>query len=389
MRKFRALPALLLALTFAFSATAAQDTAHAGVRIISVGSEVEAADIRTRVEAGESFSDLAKKHSTDASARAEGYLGIIIVANLRKEFQDAITMLRRSRPGAVSPVLKVTADQYFLLQLVSDAETQSLQFLLDAADHFHHGIALQNQGKPEEAKAEFHEALRINPNLSEAHGGLGYTLLDEGRLDEAMAEFQEAIRMNPQDVIAHYNLGNALQDRGMLELAGFEYREVIRIDPRNADAHSNLGNALRRQGRLDESIVEHREAIRINPQSAVRHYNLGNALQDQGKLESAGIEYREALRINPQYALAHNNLGNVLRNTDEAIAEYHDAIRINPNLAQAHYNLGEALRRQGDRAGAARAFRDFLTLAAGSVESKDKIENARRTLADLEKKEGQ
>src|SRR5437764_4320114 len=101
MGKFRALLAVFLAHTFVFSVTAAQDAGQAGLRIISVRTEAEAAEIRTRVEAGESFSDLAKKHSTDASARAEGYLGINIVANLSTEFQDAITTLRRSRPGAV------------------------------------------------------------------------------------------------------------------------------------------------------------------------------------------------------------------------------------------------------------------------------------------------
>src|SRR5213594_549110 len=105
----RLLAVLLLLLTQAQSV---------GLRIIAVKTEAQARDLRARLQKGESFEELARKYSSDASAPAGGYLGTFAVTDLRKEYQDGLSGLR---PGDVTPILFVNGD-YVLLQLVKQEE---------------------------------------------------------------------------------------------------------------------------------------------------------------------------------------------------------------------------------------------------------------------------
>jgi|GEM_PF-2583064 len=211
-----------------------------------------------------------------------------------------------------------------------------------AEAHNNLGLLLDDLNRYEEAEKEYREAIRINPNYAYAHYNLGILLKNLNRYEEAEKEYREAIRINPNYANAHNNLGNLLKNLNRYEEAEKEYREAIRINPNVAGAHNNLGNLLRNLNRYEEAEKEYREAIRINPNDAGAHYNLGILLKNLNRYEEAEKEYREAIRLNPNFAEAHNNLGVLLQNLkryEEAEKEYREAIRINPNYADAHYNL--------------------------------------------------
>jgi tetratricopeptide (TPR) repeat protein len=183
-----------------------------------------------------------------------------------------------------------------------------------------------------------------------AHDNLGNLLLGQGKPEQAIAEYGEALRINPTYADAHSNIGAALLKEGRTAEATAEFREALQIDPANGKAHSNLGTVLFQQGHTEEAIAEYRAALRSNPDYAEVHNNLGSALLQEGKPEEAVAEYGEALRINPDYAKAHDNLGNTLRQqgrTQESVTEYNAALRTDPAYADAHKDLGIALLQQG------------------------------------------
>ena len=91
-----------------------------GLRMILVKTEAEARDLRGRIQKGESFEGLARKYSADTSAGAGGYLGTFAVADLKKEFQDALSGLHA---GDVSPILPANGG-YVLLQWLKEEETR-------------------------------------------------------------------------------------------------------------------------------------------------------------------------------------------------------------------------------------------------------------------------
>jgi tetratricopeptide (TPR) repeat protein len=213
------------------------------------------------------------------------------------------------------------------------------------------GLVLEDQGKLDEAMAEFREALRLKPNFADPHNMLGLVLEDQGKLDEAMAEFREALRLEPNLADPHGNLGNVWRAQGKLAEAIAEYREALRLKPNFAKPHGGLGNVLQDQGKVDEAIAEYREALRLEPNDLIGHINLGGALRDKGKVDEASVEYRTALRLKPDSAAAHLNFGATLADQGkltEAIAEFREALRLNRDLFEAHANLGLCLRSQGE-----------------------------------------
>ena len=54
------------------------------------------------------------------------------------------------------------------------------------------GIALQEQGKLEEAIAAYNKALLIKPDYAEAYNNMGVALQEQGKLDEAIAVLQQS-----------------------------------------------------------------------------------------------------------------------------------------------------------------------------------------------------
>ena len=139
-------------------------------------------------------------------------------------------------------------------------------------------------------------------------------LLNQRKWDQAIAELREAIRLKPELADAHAQLGDILANvKHDSSGAEAEFREAIRIKPSFAEYHYYLAVALGMQGKTAEAIVEYRNTIRLEPDAGAAHYNLGNALSGQGKLADAMAEYREAIRIKPDHAEAHCNLADVLK----------------------------------------------------------------------------
>jgi len=227
------------------------------------------------------------------------------------------------------------------------------------------GVALDDQGKTQEAIAHYIEALKIKPDNAETHYNLGVALAQQGKSEEAIAHFTEALRIKPDHTNAHNNLGLILAQQGKTQEAIVHYIEALRVDPNDAYVHNNLGLALAQQGRNQEAITHYTEALRIKPDNAEAHNNLGIALVQQGRNQEAIAHFAEALRIAPHDAKAHNNLGIALvqqgRN-QEAITHFAQALRIKPEYAEAHFSLGMTYLTTGNRSSALEEYKILKTI---------------------------
>jgi tetratricopeptide (TPR) repeat protein len=127
--------------------------------------------------------------------------------------------------------------------------------------------------------AEFHTALRIQPDYGEALSGL--------RAVTAEWEYNQAL--------------TAAKTPGHLADAVHHFEESLRLNPNNADAESNLGFALGGIPERSPEAIRHFEAaLRINPGSADAHYNLGAALSNiPGRLPEAIQHFETAYRLKP------------------------------------------------------------------------------------------
>ena len=68
------------------------------------------------------------------------------------------------------------------------------------------GIALNNQGKLDEAVAAYRHAIRIKPDFAEVHSNLGNALSEQGKL-KALASCDWAMSVRPDYFETLYNRG--------------------------------------------------------------------------------------------------------------------------------------------------------------------------------------
>ncbi len=192
------------------------------------------------------------------------------------------------------------------------------------------------------AEAEFRAAIRLKPDYAVGHSDLGNVLREQGRLEEAEAEYRQAIAISQQladdspavtqyrDFLCkhHTTLGNLLKDTGRSMEAVAELRMALAIHPKLADdgpavtdfrigladSHQDLGWVLFDSGRSTEAEAEHRKTLAIhqkladdNPavadlrsRLAVSHKDLGWLLAFAGKLMDAEAEHDQGARDPPK-----------------------------------------------------------------------------------------
>ena len=86
------------------------------------------------------------------------------------------------------------------------------------------------------------------PDFAEVLNNLAVALQSQGKVDEATACLRRAVQLKPDYADAHSNLGNALQFDGKLNEAEACYRYALALKTDNPDTHHNLGNLLRATG---------------------------------------------------------------------------------------------------------------------------------------------
>jgi len=137
-------------------------------------------------------------------------------------------------------------------------------------------LAMVEEGRLTDAIPLLKEVLQIGPRNVEARYCLGTVYLNQGRLEEAVAEYREALRHGEKKE-ARCNLGAALYKLGRFEEAATEFRVILGRNPKDPVAYNDLGGALLAQGDRDGAIAMYREAVRLDPGYTQARYNLDKA----------------------------------------------------------------------------------------------------------------
>ncbi|MFH1603277.1 MAG: tetratricopeptide repeat protein, partial [Pseudomonadota bacterium] len=234
------------------------------------------------------------------------------------------------------------------------------------------GVSLIQQGQPIDGIPLIEHALRLKPDLADAHYNLGCVLHDLNRLDEAITHYNKALAINPDHGGAHLNLGNALQALDLHEEAIAHYKRTLALRFDDANAYNNWGNSLQASSRHVEAIACYERALAVKPDHAQAHNNLGNSLSALNRYEEAIARYEEALALNPAWAEARNNLGyamHAVNRFDEALALLGQALVLKPDYAEAHNNSGMVLHALNRHEDAIMRYDDALALRPDYAEA--------------------
>ena len=127
------------------------------------------------------------------------------------------------------------------------------------------GWALRQAGDARGAEAALREAVKLKPDLSQAHSNLSVVLLDKRELDESLVEARKAVELDPKSPIFRVVLGNALAEKGDWKKAADEYKLATTFRPDYQNAHYHLGRALYQDGQLLAAKEELAAALQLDP----------------------------------------------------------------------------------------------------------------------------
>ena len=139
----------------------------------------------------------------------------------------------------------------------------------------------QHLGRGEMAAAAgaFREALRAQPELTDARAGLGLALYGLGDLAAAVEELRAAVRDRPDSTSLRLALARVLIARQEWPAARAELEAVLAFEPESLDARYSLGVVRYVEGDLDGAIESYRRVVAAAPRQADARYNLALLLK--------------------------------------------------------------------------------------------------------------
>jgi len=250
------------------------------------------------------------------------------------------------------------------------------------------GLVREEQGRHEDAIANFQKALQLKPKLHGANLFLGIAQYRTNQLDQALVSLRKEAGAYPKDPTAWMWVGIVSLEKGSAEEAAEALDKAAKLAPDNADILYHRGRAhlavskesyshmfqvdpkswrvreILAEANADaerhvDAIAEYQAAIKLAPNEPRLHEELGTELRNAGKMQEAEEAFRKELEIDPNNVVSQYKLGVLLTEKGDAVQGkqfIEAALRVRPGLGHADYNLGRAEMLLGNDAAAAEHF---------------------------------
>ena len=167
-------------------------------------------------------------------------------------------------------------------------------FAADAAQYL--AMSYLQLGDTENAIKAFQSAFQIDPYRDDIHVKMGNLYFSQGKYEDARVEYAEAVRLNPSTV-NRYSLGQAYIELQRFSDAEAQYNEIQRLAPREAGGYLGMGLVYRRQGKHEEAIRQFKQAVSMDEDLYDAYAQMGYSYADLGDMESSQtmVDYLEKI----------------------------------------------------------------------------------------------
>jgi predicted negative regulator of RcsB-dependent stress response len=185
-----------------------------------------------------------------------------------------------------------------------------------------------------------------------AHDGLGYTLAEEGRVEEAIAEFNTVEAMHGYGAPALLQVGAFEQNHGHLQDALRQYKESLDVSAdanERSEASARMGAAFVQMGDIANAKLGYGYALQQNPRNTFALIGGGLLAEREGDFGVALVEIDRALRVQPTdvgYLLLAQALRRAGRLPEADEAERY-AQQNSSDVNQARQSAAQALKSAG------------------------------------------
>jgi len=166
------------------------------------------------------------------------------------------------------------------------------------------GKAQAQRHELQAAIADFSEALKVNPQATDAlyNRAAAYALM--GHPDFALADFSHVLDLAPGDADTLFYRAQILISMGRKEDAISDLGAVLRLKPEDVDSRLQRAGLLIALGRNDDAIADLNQLLAKSPKAAAVLYNRGRAELMTGDNAAAAKDFAAAMqdRDNNPYA---------------------------------------------------------------------------------------
>ena len=114
-----------------------------------------------------------------------------------------------------------------------------------ANQHYAQANALAEQGRRQDAIAEYGRAIELFPLFFEAIDNRAFAEMELGRYDRALQDFERSLQVNPDGTAAFFSRGECLMQLGQLEAAEAVFEQGLARFPEQRDLFAEFLHRVR------------------------------------------------------------------------------------------------------------------------------------------------
>jgi tetratricopeptide (TPR) repeat protein len=221
------------------------------------------------------------------------------------------------------------------------------------------------------------KALQSDPDSGVAHYWLGLAFDQQHNEGRAEAEWREAVRIRPDLTEAQSALASLEKLRGDIDALLQTAQQIINAQPSAADGYLLKGEAEISRQRYNDAQQDAQQALQRAPQSPAPYIQFGNIHLAQKQYADAERFYQQALDKDPSSSIGLSGLMNTYfaeKQTDKAIAAANAQIAKVPNNSDFYDLLGTALfNARKDLHGADAALHKAIELNKNNIDALEKL----------------
>ena len=209
--------------------------------------------------------------------------------------------------------------------------------------HYALGLVYVSQKEDEKALEQFDRTIELQFSYYQAWRERSKILDRLKKYEEALIAIDKAIVWEENDFNLYYRRGLILDSLDRLDEAIKAYTRSLKIKPNFSHPYNNLGTVYARQNKWDKAFDNFKQAIKIDPNNATAYSNSGVIYNDRKQWDSALNSLNLAIEIDPKNVNAYNNRGITYSNLEKydlALADYNKSLKLDPQNAEAYNNIG-------------------------------------------------